>query len=59
MGLSLSFLFACKVVSDPSLSVLSVCMCVSVCVSLASDSSETGEAITVRLGTVTASDMII
>ena len=49
--------FVCKVVSDfakfyiddPSLSV---------CVSLASDSSETIE-ITVKLGTVTASDMLM
>ena len=36
---------------------LSVCLCV--CMSLANDSSETSDAITIKLGTVTASDMIM
>ena len=34
-----------------------MCVCVCSCVSLASDSSETIEAIIITLGTVTASDM--
>ena len=34
-----------------------VSVCVSVCVSLASDFSETVEVIVVKLGTLTASDM--
>ena len=34
-------------------------MCVSVCVSLASDSSETIEVIIIKLGTVTALDMLM
>ena len=59
-------LFVCKVVSDyahfnvddPSLSVcLSVFLSVSVF--LASDSSETVEIIIIKLGTVTASDMVM
>ena len=36
---------------------MSVCVCLSVYVSLASDSSETIEVIIIKLGTVTASDM--
>ena len=34
-------------------------LCVFVCVSIASDSSETVEVIIVKLGTVTASDWIL
>ena len=36
---------------------MSVCLCVSVCESLASDSSETIEVIVLKCGTVTTSDM--
>ena len=36
-----------------------VCACVSVCVSLASDSSETINVIIIKRGTMTASDMIM
>ena len=35
------------------------CLCVSLCVSLARDSSETIKAIIIKLGTVTASDIIM
>ena len=45
--------FAHVNVYDPE----SVCVFVSVCVFLASDSSETVEVIIINLGTVTASDM--
>ena len=36
-----------------------VCVCLSVCVSLASDSLETIEVIIINLGMVTASDMVM
>ena len=35
-----------------------MCVCLSVCASLESDSSETIEVIIIKLGTVTASDMV-
>ena len=38
---------------------LSLCVGVSVCVSLASNSLETIEVIIIKLGTVTASDMVM
>ena len=38
---------------------LCVCVCLSVCVSLASDSSETNEVILIKLGKVTASDIVM